>query len=157
MGLSRMPMAQPACDDSSVDLIAIPDHIAWSLIPRKGLGDLTRDPLRCRVGCHVDPDEISAIKPYDDEAIQQLEADGRDHEKVHGGNVWRVVSQKAPPALARRSPALDHVLIDARLRDLNPKREQSAVKARRTPKQIPPALLPDQPPQFCLDLRAPSS
>ena len=38
----------------------------------RGLGDLTRDPLRCRVGCQVDPDEISAIKLYDDEAIQQL-------------------------------------------------------------------------------------
>src|SRR5258708_37365438 len=86
--------AQPTCDDSSVNLIAIPDHIAWSLIPRKGLGDLTRDPLRCRVGCHVDPDEISAIKPYDDEAIQQLEAEAGHHKKVHGGNVWRVVSQK---------------------------------------------------------------
>ena len=104
-----------------------------------------------------DPNEISAIKPYDDEAIQQLEADGRDHEKVHGGNVWRVVSQKGRPALARRSTALDHVLSDARLRDLKPKLEQFAVNARRTPKQILHAHLADQRAQFCLDLRAASS
>jgi hypothetical protein len=35
--------------------------------------------LRCRVGCHVDPDELSAIKPHDDEAIQQLKANGRHY------------------------------------------------------------------------------
>src|SRR6266403_568621 len=151
MGLSRMPIAR-----NRRVTIAIPDHIAWSLIPRKGLGDLTRDPLRCRVGCHVDPDEISAIKPYDDEAIQQLEAEAGHHKKVHGGNVWRVVSQKGLPALARRPTALDHVLSDARLRDLKPKLEQFAVNARRTPKKILHAHLPDQRAQFCLDLRAPS-
>src|SRR6202140_4781762 len=52
IGLSRIPMARN------------PDHITWSSIPRKRLGYLTSNPLRCRVGCHVDPDEISAIKPY---------------------------------------------------------------------------------------------
>jgi hypothetical protein len=40
MGMSRMPTAR------NVDLIAIPDHMAWSLTSRKGLGDLTRDLLR---------------------------------------------------------------------------------------------------------------
>jgi hypothetical protein len=39
----------------------------------------------------------------------------------------------------------------------NPKLEQFAVNARRTPKQILQAHLPDQRAQFCLDLRAPSS
>src|ERR1700686_2789919 len=56
--------AQSAYDDCTVDPIAIPDHITRSSIPRKRLGYLTSNPLRCRVGCHVDPDEISAIKPY---------------------------------------------------------------------------------------------
>src|SRR5271169_4888827 len=92
----------------------------------------------------VDPDEISAIKPYDDEAIQQLEADGRDHEKVHGGNVWRVVMQEGPPSLAGRPPPFDHVLGDARLRDLKPELEQFAMNAWRTPKRILHAHPPDQ-------------
>jgi hypothetical protein len=48
--------------------------------PRKSLGDLTCNPLRRRVGCDADPDEISAIKPDDDEAVQQLKANGRHHE-----------------------------------------------------------------------------
>src|SRR5665647_2912032 len=55
---------QSACDDGSIDPIATPDHITRSPVPRNSLGDLTCNPLRGRVGCGVDPDDISAIKPY---------------------------------------------------------------------------------------------
>src|SRR3979490_1545472 len=101
---------QSARDDSAVDSIPISDQIARSAIPRKRRGDLTCNPLRRRVGCDADPDEISAIKPYDDEAIQQLKANGRHYEQIHGGDVRRVVSQKGPPPLAGWSSVLDHVL-----------------------------------------------
>src|SRR6266581_4231498 len=63
--------AKSARDNGAVDSIAVPDHITRSPIPRKCLGDLACNPLRCRVGCHVDPYEISAMKPHDDKAIQQ--------------------------------------------------------------------------------------
>src|SRR6202043_299527 len=56
---------QSARDDSAVDSIPISDQIARSAIPRKRRGDLTCNPLRRRVGCDADPDEISSIKPYD--------------------------------------------------------------------------------------------
>src|SRR5258708_6771697 len=79
--------SQSACDDGTIDPIAITDHVTRSTVPRKSLGDLACDPLRRRVGCDVDPDEISAINPYNHEAVQQFEANGRDHEQVHGGNV----------------------------------------------------------------------
>src|ERR1700716_3518256 len=92
---------QSARDDSTVDSIPISDHIARSAIPRKCLGDLTCNPLRRRVGCDADPDEISAIKPNDDEAIQQLKTNGRHYEQIHGGDVRRVVSQKGPLLAAR--------------------------------------------------------
>src|SRR3982074_2594429 len=56
---------QSARDDSAVDSIPISDQIARSAIPRKRRGDLTCNPLRRRVGCDADPDEISAMtKPY---------------------------------------------------------------------------------------------
>ncbi len=55
----------------------------------------------------------------------------------------------AIPGLAAR--VADHVLVDARLRDLKPELEQFAVDARRTPKQILRAHLPDQRAQFRLD------
>src|ERR1700722_7382366 len=47
---------QSACDDRTVDAITVPDHVTRSIVPRKRLGDLARDPLRRRVGCDVDPD-----------------------------------------------------------------------------------------------------
>src|SRR6202048_5126915 len=104
--------AKSAVDNGAVDPIAVPDHITRSPIPRKCLGDLAGNPLRSRLCCDVDPDEISAMKPHNHEAIQQSEADGRDHEQIHGGNVRSVVSQKGPPSLTWRSASLDHVLGD---------------------------------------------
>lgn len=53
--------SQPACDHGAIDPIVITAHITGSPVPRKSLGDLARDPLRRRVGCDVDPDEISVI------------------------------------------------------------------------------------------------
>src|SRR6202048_5616193 len=103
---------QSARDDSAVDSFSISDHIARSAIPRKSLSDLTCNPLRRRVGCDADPDEISAIKPDDDEAIQLLKANGRYYEQIHGGDVRRVVSQKGPPFLLWRPVALAHLLRD---------------------------------------------
>src|SRR3981189_1696605 len=45
--------SQSACDDGAIDPIAITDHVTRSPIPRKCLGDLACNPLRCRVGCDV--------------------------------------------------------------------------------------------------------
>src|ERR1700738_5491404 len=64
--------------------------------------------------------------------------------------------QEGPPPLAGRPPSFDHVLGDARLRDLKPELEQFAVNAWRTPKRIFDAHPPDQRAQFRVDLRSPS-
>src|SRR6195256_5080064 len=148
--------AQSACDDAAIDLVAIADEVVRSLIPRKGLRYLTCDPLRGRIWCDVDPDEVSAVEPDDDEGIEQVETDSWNNEQVHGGNVWRVVMQEGPPSLAGRLPPFDHVLGDARLRDLKPELEQFAVNAWRAPKQILHAHPPDQRAQLRVDPRSPS-
>src|SRR3981189_3120734 len=98
---------QSARDDNAVDSIPISDHIARSHLPGKSLGYLTCNPLRRRVGCDVNPNEISAIKPYNHEAVEHVEANGRDNEQVHGGNVRSVVSQEGLPLLAGRSTSFD--------------------------------------------------
>ena len=67
-----------------------------------------------------------------------------------------MVAQESPPSLAGWPPSFDHVLGDARLRDLKPELEQFAVNAWRTPKLVLRADLPDQCPQFYFDSRAPS-
>src|SRR5712672_3751647 len=64
--------------------------------------------------------------------------------------------QKGPPSLAGRPPPFDHVLRDARLRDLKPELEEFSVNAWRAPKRIFDAHPPDQRAQVRLDLRPPS-
>ena len=127
-----------------------------SLIPRKRLRDLTCNPFGRRICCDVDPDEVSAVEPDDDEGIEQVETDRWNNEQVHGGNVRRVVMQEGSPSLAGRSPSLDHVFGDARLRDLEPELEQFAVDARCAPKWIFEAHPPDQRAQLRFDRRSPS-
>src|SRR3979411_3017516 len=147
---------QSSRDSAAIDPVAIADEVARGLIPGKCLRDLTCNPFRRRICCDVDPDEVSAVEPDDDEGIEQIEADGRDDKQVHGGNVWRVVTQEGPPSLAGRRPAFDHVLGDARLRDLKPELEQFAVNAWRAPKRVFDAHPPDQRAQLRGDLRSPS-
>ena len=132
VGLSRMPMARNRRVTTVLYPIPITDEVARSLIPRKCLGYLARNPFCGWICCHVDPDEISAIQPNDDEGIEQVEANSRDNEQVHGGDVRRVVTQKGAPSLTWRPTPLDHVFGNARLRHLKPELEQFAVDARRT-------------------------
>src|SRR5258705_7359945 len=147
---------QSARDDNAINSIPISDHIARSHVPRKSLGDMTCNPLRRRVACDVNPNEISTIQPHDDERIKQIEANGRDNEQVHGGDLRGMITQKGAPSLAGWPPSFDHVFGDARLRDLKPELEQFAVNTWRSPKQILRAHLPDQRTQFRLDRRSPS-
>src|ERR1700686_2873359 len=148
--------AQSERDDAAIDPVPIADEVVRSLIPRKCLRYLTCNPFCRRMCCDVDPDEVSAAEPNDDEGIEQVETNSWNNEQVHGGNVWRVVMQEGPPSLAGRPPPFDHVLGDARLRDLKPELEQLAVDARRAPKRIFDAHPPDQQAQLRVDLRSSS-
>src|ERR1700687_2768473 len=70
--------AQSACDDGTIDPMPIADEVTRSFIPRKCLRYLTCNPFCRRICCDVDPDEVSAVEPDDDEGIKQFEANGRD-------------------------------------------------------------------------------
>jgi len=148
--------ANSARDDGAIDSIPIPDEVARRLIPGEGLGYLTRNPFRRRMACNVDPDDVSTIQPHNDEAKEQIEANGRNNEQVHGGDIWGMIAQESAPSLAWRPASFDHVLGDARLCDLKPELEQFAVDARRAPKRVFDAHLPDQCTEVRLDLRPPS-
>src|SRR5712664_3470948 len=99
--------AQSACDDAAIDPIPIADQVVRSLIPRKCLRYLTCNPFGRGICCDVDPDEVSAVEPDDDEGIEQVETDSWNNEQVHGGNVGRVVMQEGPQSLAGRPPPFD--------------------------------------------------
>src|ERR1700692_3446538 len=148
--------AQSARDEAAIDPVAIADEVVRSLIPRKCFRYLTCNPFSGRICCDVDPDEVSAVEPDDDEGIEQVETDSWNNEQVHGGNVRRVVTQEGPPSLAGWPPPFDHVLGDARLRDLKPELEQFAVNAWRAPKRVFDAHPPDQSAQLRVDPRSPS-
>src|SRR5580700_1876194 len=147
---------QSTCDDAAIDPVAIADEVARRFIPRECFCDLARNPFGRRMCCDADPDQLSAIDPHYDVGVEQVETDGWDNEQVHRGNVWRVVMQEGPPSLAGRPPSSDHVLGDARLRDLKPELEQFPADAWRAPKRILDAHPPDQSAQLRVDLRPPS-
>src|SRR5258708_5076316 len=108
------------------------------------------------MGCDVDPDEVSADQPDDDEGIEQVEATGRNNEQVHGGNVRCVVAQEGAPSLGRRSTSPDHILRDAGLSDVEAKLEQLAMDARGSPQRVFRTHPPDQRAQISGDLRSAS-
>src|ERR1700684_3977317 len=101
--------AQSARDDAAIDPVPIADEVVRSLIPGKRLRDLTCNPFGRGICCDVDPDEVSAVEPDDDEGIEQVETDSWNNEQVHGGDVRRVVTQEGSPSLAGRRPSFDHV------------------------------------------------
>src|SRR6201997_32431 len=105
--------AQSAFDNTAIDPVPIADEVVRSLIPRKRLGYLTCNPFRRRICCDVDPGEVSAVYPNDNECIEEAETDRRDDEQVHGGDLRRVVAQEGPPSLAGWPSSFDHVLGDA--------------------------------------------
>ena len=59
-------------------------------------------PIRPWDWSDVDPDEVSAAEPDNDQGIEQVETDSWNNEQVHGGNVRRGVMQEGPPYLAGR-------------------------------------------------------
>src|ERR1700737_5436694 len=79
--------AQWAPDDAAIDPVAIADEVGRSLLPGKSLGQLACNPFCCRVCCDVDPDELSAVEPNDDESIEQVETDRRKNKRAQGGMV----------------------------------------------------------------------
>src|SRR6266576_1996954 len=92
--------AQSARDDAAIDPVAIADEVVRSPIPRKCLRYLTCNPFGRGICCDVDPDQVSAVEPDDDERIEQIETNSWNNEQVHGGNVRRVVTQEGSPSLA---------------------------------------------------------
>src|SRR4029453_1224538 len=93
--------------------------------------DLTCKPFCGGVRCDVDPDKVSALQPDDDQDIEQVEANGRNNEQVHGGDLRCMVVQEGEPPLRGWPNSLDHILGDRRLSDLKAELEQFTVDARR--------------------------
>src|SRR5215813_8291840 len=92
-----------ACDRNTVNPVSIADQVAWGLIPGEGFGNLPRNPFGGRVCGHVDPDKLAPSQPDNDQNVQQVKANGRNHEQVHGCNLRQMVAQEGAPALTTRA------------------------------------------------------
>src|SRR5262249_15498220 len=95
----------------TVASIAVTDEMGRRLVQWEGLGDLLRDPLRCRMVADAQRDQASPLAPQNHQDRQQAKIDRRYHKKVHGADTSRMVAQERLPRLARPSwPTLGHVL-----------------------------------------------
>ena len=90
-----------ARDGSTVNPVAIADEVAWGLIPGEGFNNLLPDPFCRRVRGHIDPDKLSPSQPDNDQNVEQVKANGRNHEQIQGCDVRRVVTQEDAPDLTR--------------------------------------------------------
>ena len=98
------------------------------------------DPFNRRACRDVDSDQVSTVQPNDDEGIEQTES--------------MVGTTRCPARDYAGKCAINHALGDARLRDVKPEFEEFAVDARRAPKRVLDAHLPNQRTQICINLRS---
>src|SRR5260370_42512392 len=95
--------AQSARDNAAIDPIPIADEVVRSLVPRKCLRYLTRNPFGRRICCDVGPDEVSAAEPDDDEGIEPVETDSWNNEQVVPvENQIRTYWWCSPPRIGRQ-------------------------------------------------------
>src|SRR5262249_12046436 len=85
--------------------------------------------------------------------VEQIEAEGRNHEQMHRCDLRRMVTKEGAPTLTGRISLPGHVLGHGGLSDRKTELEQLTMNARCTPEQIFNAHPPDQCPQICRDLR----
>ena len=75
--------------------------------------------FRRRLLCDVDPDEVSAVYPNDDQCIEEVETDRRDDEEIATiSGAWLRKNVRHP--WLGGCHLFHHVLADARRRDLKP-------------------------------------
>ena len=89
----------------AVDAVPIPDQIRRTLIPGECLRDLAAKPRCGRMSRDGEGEQLPAIMAKDNQAIEQLEADRRNHENVECGNGRGVISQEGLPRTWSRSAA----------------------------------------------------
>jgi hypothetical protein len=87
-------------DDGPIGTVSVADEVSGCLFPWEGLGDLTGDPFRRRVASDVGPDQAASLKMDNRQPIEQLEADGRNDERIASRDVRGVIAKEGLPGLA---------------------------------------------------------
>jgi hypothetical protein len=111
-------------------------------IPREGLGNLARDPLRRRMVGHAQQGQTAS-------SCRRINKTNSSRKLIVGTtrkstDPRRMVTQERLPCLARSGSTLGHVLGNRRLSDLDPELQQFAMNTRRAPERVLHAQPPDQ-------------
>jgi len=105
----------PVDEGCPVDFVPIADRVLRLAVVRKGCGDLVSCPAGARMMCDIEMDDLPPVVPKDDEAIENLEPDGRNREEINSSDLFGMVRQERPPRLGRRFTLLRHVLRHSRI------------------------------------------
>jgi hypothetical protein len=99
-------------------LVPVAEQMRRRFIPRECFGDLAGDPLGSWIGRHGNRDEPPAGVTQDHQAVEQLERDRADNERIHRSDVANVTAQESLPTSGRWSAVPDHIPAHRGLRDV---------------------------------------
>ena len=83
----------------TIGRVAVADEMVGSFGPGEGSGDLAGDPLRRGTGRHAESYQAATLVPENEQNEEQLEADRRHDQKVHGGYAGRMIVKESLPGL----------------------------------------------------------
>ena len=122
----------------SVFCVAIKDEEPGGRLIRKCFPQLLANPGASRMTSNVEVEDAPAVMADDEEAIQEVEADRRHGEEIHGGDGFAMITKKSQPAPSRLwicgrpfDPAGDGLL-----RNIEPQHEELAVNPRSAPGRV---------------------
>ena len=94
------------CDDFTVELrVAVEDDVTIRGSLGKSLTQLLDNPLRSRVSCCVEVQDLAPSVFDDEEALQQFECHGRHGEEIERDDHLAMVLEKGQSAFSRVTPA----------------------------------------------------
>jgi hypothetical protein len=130
------------------DPIPIAQQVAWRGIPRKGLREWLRGPVRRGASRDAEVEDPAALVGQHQEYVQDLEADGRNGEEIDGYQALDMILEEGAPGLPGWPPVPYHAVAHAGLADVETELEQFTVDPRCARGRILPAHLADQIPDF---------
>jgi hypothetical protein len=123
----------------SENRVAISDEKSRLIVDCAALEQLACGPDSRRMLSNIHMQDSPTVMAQDDQHDQHPECRRWNREEIQRDRLLEMVLEKRLPLLRRWASALDHVLGDGRLANLDTELEQLAVNPRRTPEWICPA------------------
>jgi hypothetical protein len=86
-------------DGMTIGRVAVADEMVGCFVPGEGIGDVAGDPFGRWIGRHAERYQAATLVPENDQNEEQLEADRRHDQEVHGGYAGRMIVKESLPSL----------------------------------------------------------